>query len=46
MAGEPLLKTERVRKVYDPQEIEPRWYAYWEANNFSGRKSDPTERLS
>ncbi len=34
MAGEPLLKTERVRKVYDPQEIEPRWYAFWEANNF------------
>lgn len=29
-----MLKTERARKAYDPQEIEPRWYAYWETNNF------------
>ncbi len=34
MAGAPLLKTERVRKIYDPKEIEPRWYTYWEAHHF------------
>jgi len=34
MASEPLLKATRLNKAYDPQEIEPRWYAYWEANQF------------
>lgn len=34
MASEPLLKSTRLGKAYDPQEIEPRWYAYWEAHQF------------